>query len=80
MFLSNFTIYLYDRTTFPMICGKFKIIAVSKILFDLVEKMKNKNKKRTRTSLFQSSEDGKKEKQYMWPKLYIPKLAVLIYI
>ena len=26
------------------------------------------NKKRTRASLFQSSEDGKQEKKFMWPK------------
>ena len=29
--------------------------------FDLVEKIKNKNKNRTRASLFQSTEDGKQE-------------------
>ena len=35
--------------------------------FDLVENIKNKNKKRTRASLFQSSEDGKQEICFMWP-------------
>ena len=30
-FLSDFTIYFYDRNTFLMICGKCKIIPVSKI-------------------------------------------------
>ena len=45
-----------------MICGKCKIILVSKISFDLVEKIKNNNKNRTRASLFQSSEDGKQKK------------------
>ena len=29
--------------------------------------MKNKNKKRTPASLFQSSEDGKQEMFFMWP-------------
>ena len=36
--------------------------------FDLVEKIKNKNKKRTHASLFQFSEDGKQEIYFMWPK------------
>ena len=31
--------------------------------------MKNKNKKRTRASLFQSSEDGKQEIYFMWPNV-----------
>ena len=31
--------------------------------------MKNKNKNRTRASLFQSSEDGKQEKFFMWPNI-----------
>ena len=35
--------------------------------FDLVEKIKNKNKKRTRASRSQSSEDGKQEISFMWP-------------
>ena len=54
-----------------MICGKFKIIIVSKISIGRCRKDKNKNKKRTRASLFQSSEDGKQEKNFMWPKLEI---------
>ena len=36
-----------------------------KSLTDLVEKIKNKNKKRTCASLFQYSEDGKQEKKFM---------------
>ena len=35
--------------------------------FDLIEKIKNKNKKRTRASFFQSSEDGEQEENLMWP-------------
>ena len=35
--------------------------------FDLVEKLKNRNENRRRASLFQSSEDGKQEKKFMWP-------------
>ena len=38
-----------------------KLLLSQKSQFDLVEKIKNKNKKRTRASLFQSSEDGKQE-------------------
>ena len=38
-----------------------KLFLSQKSQFDLVEKIKNKNKKPTRTSLFQSSEDGKRE-------------------
>ena len=45
-----------------MICGKCKIILVSKSQLDLIEKIRNRNKKRTRALLFQSSEDGKQEK------------------
>ena len=36
--------------------------------FEREEKIKNKNKKRTRASLFRSSEDGKQEILCMWPK------------
>ena len=59
MFLSDFTICFYDRNTFHMIYGKNKIILVSKI--SIWPCRKDKNKKRTRASLFQSSEDGKQE-------------------
>ena len=38
-----------------------KLFLSQKYQFDLVEKVKNKNKSRTRASLFQSSEDGKQE-------------------
>ena len=38
--------------------------------FEREEKIKNKNKKRTRASLFQSSEDGKQEIYFTWPKVY----------
>ena len=44
-----------------MICEKCKIIPVSKILISLCRKYENENKKRTRASIFQSSEDGKQE-------------------
>ena len=44
-----------------MICGKCKIIPVSKSQFELEEKIKNKIKNCTRASLIQSSEDGKEE-------------------
>ena len=49
-----------------MICGKCKIILVSKI--SIWPYRKDKNKKRTRSSLFQSSEDGKQDKFFIWPK------------
>ena len=39
-----------------------KLFLSQKSQFDLVEKIKNKDKKRTRASLSQSSEDGKQEK------------------
>ena len=45
-----------------------KLFLSQKSQFHLVEKMKNRDKKRTRTSLFQSSEDGKQENFFMWPK------------
>ena len=45
-----------------------KLFLSQKSQFDLVERIKNKNKKRTRASLFQSSEDGKQEFFLMWPK------------
>ena len=67
-FLSCFTICVYDRNTFHMICGKLKIFVFPKSQFDRVQKVKNKYKNLTRASLFQSSEDGKQE-FFMWPKL-----------
>ena len=45
-----------------------KLFLSQKSQFDPVEKIKNKNKKRTRASLFQPSEDGKQENVFMWPK------------
>ena len=39
-----------------------KLLLSQKSHLDLVEKIKYKNKNRTRASLFQSSEDGKQEK------------------
>ena len=42
--------------------------------FDLVEKIQNKDKNRTRASLSQFAEDGKKE-NFMWPNAlvrYVP--------
>ena len=44
-----------------------KLFLSQKSQFDLVEKMKNKIKKRTRASLFQSQKDGKQEIYFMWP-------------
>ena len=44
-----------------------KLFLSQKSQFDLVEKMKNKNKKRKRGSLFQSSENGKQGNSFMWP-------------
>ena len=38
-----------------------KLFLSQKSQFDLLEKIKNKNKNRTRASLFQSSEYGKQE-------------------
>ena len=48
--------------------GIVKLSLSQKSQFDLVEKIKDKNKNRTPPSLFQSSEDGKQEKRFMWPK------------
>ena len=42
-----------------------KLLLSKKYQFDLVEKIENKNKKRTRALLFQSSEDGKHETFYV---------------
>ena len=39
-FLSNFTFYFYDKNTFHMICGKCKIILVSKISISTCRKDK----------------------------------------
>ena len=44
-----------------------KLFLSQKSQFDLVEKLKDRNKKSTRASLFQSLEDGKQEKKFMWP-------------
>ena len=44
-----------------------KLFFSQKSQFDLVENIKNQNKKRTRTSLFKSLEDGKQEICFMWP-------------
>ena len=38
-----------------------RLFVSQKPQFELEEKIKNKNKKRTRASLFQSSKDGKQE-------------------
>ena len=48
-----------------MICENVKLFLSQKSQFNLVEKIKNKN--RSRASLFQSSEDGKQEIYFMWP-------------
>ena len=42
-----------------------KLFLSQKSQFDLVENINNKNKNRTRASLFQSSEDGKQEIFYV---------------
>ena len=63
-FLSKFATCFYDRNTFLVICGKCKIISVSKISIWLCRKNK-KNKKQTRASLFQYSADGKREVFYL---------------
>ena len=47
-----------------------KLFLSQKSQFHLVERIKNKNKKRTRASLFQSSEDGNLEIFFTWP--YVP--------
>ena len=47
--------------------GNVKFFQFQKSQFHLIEQIKNKNKKRTRASLFQSSEDGKQEIYFMWP-------------
>ena len=44
-----------------------KLFLSQKSQFNLVEKIKNKNKKRTHASPFQSSDDGKQKKIFMWP-------------
>ena len=47
--------------------------------FDLVERIKNENKNRTRASLFQSSEDGKQE-FFMWPNEAHKSYTFTIYL
>ena len=57
-----------------------KLFLSQKSQFDLAEKIKNKNKKRTRASLFQCSEDGKQEKKFMWPyNKILPLNAGILY-
>ena len=57
-----------------------KLLSSQKSQFDLVEKIKSKNKKRMRASLFQSLEDGKQQKNFMWPnfelKFFFPTLEI----
>ena len=57
--------------------GNVKLFLPQKSQFDLVEKITNKKEKRTRASLFQSSEDGKEEKTLcgLISKYEFPKLA-----
>ena len=58
-----------------------KLLLSQKSQFKLMEKIKNKNKNRTRASLFQSSEDGKQEKHFMWPYgLFLPVIERILYI
>ena len=58
-----------------------KLFLSQKSQFYLVEKIKKKNRKRTRALLFQSSEDGKQD-FFMWPKLQyrVFWLPLLIYV
>ena len=44
-----------------------KLLLSEKSQFKPEEKIKNKNKNRTRASIFQSSEDEKQETFFMWP-------------
>ena len=44
--------------------------------FKLEKKIKNNNKKCTSASLFQSSEDGKQEKKFMWPSYILLILPI----
>ena len=55
-----------------------KLFVCQKSQFDLAEKIKNKNKNRTRASLFKSSEDGKHEICLMWPKLSVIQIHKLL--
>ena len=48
-----------------------KLLWSQKSQFDLVEKIKNKSKNCTLASLFQSSEDGKREIYFMWPNAFV---------
>ena len=54
-----------------------KLFLSQKSQFFLVEKIKNENKNRIRTSLFQFSEDGKQE-FFMWPNYFSVGLFELI--
>ena len=56
-----------------------KLFLSQKSWVDPVEKLKNKNKNRTRASLFQFSEDGKQEIYFMWPKKKQHTLHLLEY-
>ena len=48
---------------------RVKLFLSQKYQFELVEKIKDINKKRTRASLFQSAKDGKQDKKVMWPNM-----------
>ena len=61
-----------------MICGKCKIILVSKISICSCRKDKNENKKRACASLFQSSENGKQENFFMWPSISKVVLVIVL--
>ena len=54
-----------------------KLFFSQKSQFDLVEKIKHKNEKRTRASFFQSSEDGKQNIFFMWPIRMIENMQFL---
>ena len=57
------------ETHFSCYVENAKLFLSQKSEVDPVEKIKNKNKNRTRASVFQFSEDGKQEIYFMWPKV-----------
>ena len=70
MFLSDFTICIYDRNIFLMICGKFDIIPVSKIsIWPFIEKIKMKI---ARAHYFFNIQRTGIKNFLMWPKRHSP--------
>ena len=60
-----------------MIYRKCKIFLSQKSQCDRVEKLENKNKNRTRASLFQSSEDAKQEFFYVALGVHFTPIHIL---